>query len=148
MPSHWAIWDVRYFWWNFSVYELCLTPTVTTCIPFHVLQSRFVWSYIIQRSKSDCTKSLYEPPRDKTNKMACAPREDSDQPGHPPAQSDQSHRNPHEESLVSWLWYSGGAKEKYAKVSRGRVVCPSPSKCIWLLMISDSGPGGNITNSQ
>ena len=25
-----------------------------------------------------------EPPRDKTNKVACAPSEDSDQPGHPP----------------------------------------------------------------
>ena len=31
-----------------------------------------------------------EPPRDKTNKMAYAPGEDSDQPG--PAQSDQSLR--------------------------------------------------------
>ena len=27
----------------------------------------------------------YEPPRDKTNKMACAPSEDSDQPVHPPS---------------------------------------------------------------
>ena len=27
---------------------------------------------------------LHEPPHDKTNKMACAPSEDSDQPGHPP----------------------------------------------------------------
>ena len=27
----------------------------------------------------------YEPPRDKTNKVACAPSEDSDQPGHPPS---------------------------------------------------------------
>ena len=26
-----------------------------------------------------------EPPRDITNKMACAPSEDSDQPGHPPS---------------------------------------------------------------
>ena len=30
--------------------------------------------------------SLYKPHRDKTNKMACAPSEDSDQPGHPPSQ--------------------------------------------------------------
>ena len=29
--------------------------------------------------------SLYELPRDKTNKVACAPSEDSDQPGHPPS---------------------------------------------------------------
>ena len=27
---------------------------------------------------------LIEPPHEKTNKMACAPSEDSDQPGHPP----------------------------------------------------------------
>ena len=27
----------------------------------------------------------YEPHRDKTKKMACAPSEDSDQPGHPPS---------------------------------------------------------------
>ena len=27
----------------------------------------------------------YEPRHDKTNKMACAPSEDSDQPGHPPS---------------------------------------------------------------
>ena len=28
---------------------------------------------------------MIEPPHDKTNKMACAPSEDSDQPGHPPS---------------------------------------------------------------
>ena len=27
----------------------------------------------------------FEPPHDKTNKMACAPSKDSDQPGHPPS---------------------------------------------------------------
>ena len=27
----------------------------------------------------------YKPHRDKTNKMACVPSEDSDQPGHPPS---------------------------------------------------------------
>ena len=45
-----------------------------------------------------------EPPHDKTNAMACASSEDSDQPGHPP--SDQSLRCPHkehEESLGSEL---------------------------------------------
>ena len=30
------------------------------------------------------SKIRFEPLRDKTNKMACAPSEDSDQPGHPP----------------------------------------------------------------
>ena len=38
-----------------------------------------------------------EPPHDKTNKIACAPSEDSDQPGHPPSLI--SLRCPHEESL-------------------------------------------------
>ena len=28
---------------------------------------------------------IFEPPHDKTNKMACAPSEDTDQPGHPPS---------------------------------------------------------------
>ena len=28
---------------------------------------------------------INEPAHDKTNKMACAPSEDSDQPGHPPS---------------------------------------------------------------
>ena len=27
--------------------------------------------------------TIIEPPHDKTNKMACVPSEDSDQPGHP-----------------------------------------------------------------
>ena len=36
------------------------------------------------RSKS-CQHPSHEPPHDKTNKMACAPSEDSDQPGHPPS---------------------------------------------------------------
>ena len=30
-------------------------------------------------------KDIIEPPRDKTIKMAYAPSEDSDQPGHPPS---------------------------------------------------------------
>ena len=30
-------------------------------------------------------KEIFEPPRDKTNIMTCAPSEDSDQPGHPPS---------------------------------------------------------------
>ena len=37
---------------------------------------------------STCQFTAYqttEPPHDKTNKMACAPSEDSDQPGHPPS---------------------------------------------------------------
>ena len=33
----------------------------------------------------DYRKLSYELPRDKTNKMACAPSKDSDQPGHLPS---------------------------------------------------------------
>ena len=42
---------------------------------------------------------MLEPPHDKTNKMACAPIEDSDQPGNPPSRSDQRLRCLHEDSL-------------------------------------------------
>ena len=38
----------------------------------------------------------YEPPRDKTNKLTCAPSEDSNQTGHPPSLSLHC---PHDESL-------------------------------------------------
>ena len=37
----------------------------------------------------------FEPPHDKTNKMACVPSQDSDQPAWASAQSDQSLRCPH-----------------------------------------------------
>ena len=49
--------------------------------------------YFVYRSKLAFTAVWWnprcddkiEPPHDKTNKMACAPIEDSDQPGHPPS---------------------------------------------------------------
>ena len=41
--------------------------------------------------------AIYEPPHDKTNKMACAPSEDSDPPGPPPSLI--SLHCPREESL-------------------------------------------------
>ena len=46
--------------------------------------------YVQQRCRSACPSCTYgllrnEPPHDKTNKMACAPSEDSDQPGHLPS---------------------------------------------------------------
>ena len=43
------------------------------------------------------THNKIEPPHDKTNNIACAPREVSDQPGHPPSLI--SLRCPHEETL-------------------------------------------------
>ena len=44
----------------------------------------------LQKLKERCIVELQfkmwnEPPQDKTNKMACAPSEDSDQPGHSPS---------------------------------------------------------------
>ena len=36
-------------------------------------------------NSSNTDHNLNEPPHDKINKMACAPSEDSDQPGHPPS---------------------------------------------------------------
>ena len=35
--------------------------------------------------KKFCHNLTFEPKHDKTNKMTCAPSEDSDQPGHPPS---------------------------------------------------------------
>ena len=43
----------------------------------------------------------FEPPYDKTNKMSCAPSEDSDQPGHPPSLT--SLRCPYEETFGPWI---------------------------------------------
>ena len=66
------------------------------------------WCLDLKRNVLVSNIRTFEPPHDKTNKMACAPSEDSDQPGHLPslirvawasAQSDQSLRCPHEESL-------------------------------------------------
>ena len=42
-------------------------------------------------------QGIHEPPHDKTNKMAIAPSEDTDQPVHPPRLI--SLRYPHEETL-------------------------------------------------
>ena len=38
-----------------------------------------------KRIEINACKMKNEPPHDKTNKMACAPSEDSDQPGHSPS---------------------------------------------------------------
>ena len=59
-------------------------PSKHQCLPPSYSFSRLV----VQRvGKSDgkLTRKAFEPPHDKTNKVACAPSEDSDQPGHPPS---------------------------------------------------------------
>ena len=53
-------------------------------------RTKLAWksSYLTKTIKGSAAchhKKLWEPPHDKTNKMACAPSEDSDQPGHPPS---------------------------------------------------------------
>ena len=42
----------------------------------------YSYSFCLSEWEMKCT---FEPPHDKTNKMACVPNEDSDQPGHPPS---------------------------------------------------------------
>ena len=49
------------------------------------LQAFISLSTKLGASSSNCTCRRYEPLHDKTNKMACAPSEDSDQVGHPPS---------------------------------------------------------------
>ena len=48
-----------------------------------------IWAVLLARlfglKNVPTVLGIYEPHRDKTNKMACAPSEDSDQPGHPPS---------------------------------------------------------------
>ena len=52
----------------------------------NVLQLSFNCAYAPAQYSQDLSvafpRSIYEPPHDKTNKMACAPSKDSDQPGH------------------------------------------------------------------
>ena len=48
----------------------------TCALPFH-------WTALPVACSKWQSKCINEPPHDKTNKMAYAPSEDSDQPGHP-----------------------------------------------------------------
>ena len=41
--------------------------------------------HCLPRSQKWDARLIIEPPHDKINKVACAPSEDSDQPGHPPS---------------------------------------------------------------
>ena len=45
----------------------------------------FAFSFYMYYIQIDSKVAENEPPRDKTNKMICAPNEDSDHPGHPPS---------------------------------------------------------------
>ena len=51
---------------------------------FHLNQETIYIKRLLQKKKS-YRYGIFEPSHDKTNKMTCAPSEDSDQPGHPPS---------------------------------------------------------------
>ena len=66
--------------------DLCLDRCNTTPLDlFSLLIEGHVIDSLPVRIKEFWKKLINEPPHDKTNKMACAPSEDSDQPGHPPS---------------------------------------------------------------
>ena len=53
--------------------------------PFLSLALAFCSALILKLKLKTIHLSSFEPPYDKTNEMACASTEDSDQPGHPPS---------------------------------------------------------------
>ena len=66
--------------------------TLTTVIWSLYIDLVLIWilrsfTLILSQTGQDVRQKRlkYEPPHDKTNKLACAPNEDSDQPGHPPS---------------------------------------------------------------
>ena len=63
---------------NLHNWSRSLRSSATICFKFSVLR----WGL---RSRVINRKSWHEPPHDITNKLACAPSEDSDQPRHPPS---------------------------------------------------------------
>ena len=79
------IWECRNIWPSFCIqYTTNLTYIIS---PYTFLVSVYkIWfGYSLYGKAGYHHKKTYEPAHDKTNKMACAPSEDSDQPGHPPS---------------------------------------------------------------
>ena len=64
---------------GFSVNMRIREPT--TCRTFRANMEKFTCNKMITVNVFFATERLFELHRDKTNKMACAPSEDSDQPG-------------------------------------------------------------------
>ena len=62
--------------------KMILAAYLMHCIKVFLYPFGFQIDFFKQRYT---TWTIFEPPHDKTNKMACAPSEDSDQPGHPPS---------------------------------------------------------------
>ena len=56
---------------------------VINVMAFCLLGPELCGLYFPNLQRGNIGQLVCEPPRDKTNKMTCAPSEDSDQPGHP-----------------------------------------------------------------
>ena len=102
----------------------------------HIWHNKQVFSWL-GSCKIITVSTWNEPSHDKTNKMTCAPSEDSDQPGHPPSLI--SLRCPHEESLGPYRPIARTAK---TLIRLG--VCPgwsgsSLGKRVILLVLSCDG---------
>ena len=70
------------------IHHVSLAFTHYSILPYHTLPypilNYFTLS-LLKLDRNDSWQNRLEPLHDKTNKMACAPSEDSDQPGHPPS---------------------------------------------------------------
>ena len=62
--------------WLIYCFHVCVVSFSNVMICAHLMAGKRVGCLAF---------SLFEPPHDKTNKMTCAPSEDSDQPGHSPS---------------------------------------------------------------
>ena len=65
-----------WFWQNSGIWCQFMNNFLYFCIKANVDDTNM-------SSPRMFMETIYEPPHDKTNAMACAPSEDSDQPGHP-----------------------------------------------------------------
>ena len=83
--------------WADAQADLSLCWVHTHFVAFVISRLKWVVTPNQELKLITCETMSNEPPHDKTNKMACVPIEDSDQPGHPP--SLVSLRCPHEETI-------------------------------------------------
>ena len=70
---------------NYRPYNLKRGPLEIQHPKFENIVSKMMTGLILPRHGVIQDGNEFEPPRDKTNKMACASSEHSDQPGHPPS---------------------------------------------------------------
>ena len=61
------------------------TQNSKPCKFMWIVTSVTFWLVLFKTIEKAVNKDIYKPLHDKTNKMTCAPSEDSDQPGHPPS---------------------------------------------------------------